>query len=627
MLGAAPTGRAVRELVERAGILESRTLDAWALKLAADPTGLRLAEVTEAGQVRRVPAVMVIDEAGMAHTRVSAGVIDAAMDARVKVVAVGDSGQLASVQAGGWLGALTRRNGSHELVEVMRQRDPLERRGLARLHRGNPDEYLTLKARRLELEVFGGEQPGVDGERAAIERWAAAREQHGPEEAVLICRDNQRRDRLNQAARGLLQERGELGDVVEIAGVQWAVGDRVIARRNDRGHDLDNGMRATVIDVAEDRGLTVRIDAGEHRQLDPGYVSEHVEHAYALTGHGMQGGTVQWAGVIGQAEDFTRNWSYTALSRARHPTQILIIDAPTEAQQAREEIAPAGPAREQTPLQRLAVRMRERDDEDLALEALEHAQLAEPASTPQESPAALDSSEPNLGVDIDAVPDVEGLTLRASATAQPVAESVSGTTLAELATVRQQLAELRDRLQDPAVQTARDIAATRETIAAIGAEADRDRKPAGWRDRGPHQVRARARGRQLHELAERERRLLADVPDPEAVLEQADRDRERQGQLIGVDGELNRRAVAEELASDPPWLQATLGPEPELEHHRTRWRRTARELASNRIDRQIADPADPGVRPGDHALARSISDTRAALGLDLPAAGHDQGIN
>jgi hypothetical protein len=62
-----------------------------------------------------------------------------------------------------------------------------------------------------------------------------------------------------------------------------------------------------------------------------------------------------------------------------------------------------------------------------------------------------------------------------------------------------------------------------------------------------------------------------------------------------------------------------------------RWQRTARELASNRIDRQITDPADPGVRPGDHALARSISDTRATLGLDLPAAGHDhdhdQGIN
>jgi hypothetical protein len=87
-------------------------------------------------------------------------------------------------------------------------------------------------------------------------------------------------------------------------------------------------------------------------------------------------------------------------------------------------------------------------------------------------------------------------TTPAPAGGQPVVKSASATTLAELATVRQQLAELRDRRSDPAVQTAREITATRETIAAIGVEADRDRKPARWRDRGPHQVRARARDRQ-----------------------------------------------------------------------------------------------------------------------------------
>ena len=130
VIGAAPTGRAVRELKERAGIGESRTLDSWALKLAADPTALSFATLTDTG-VRRQPAVMIIDEAGMAHTRLSARVIHDALAAEVKVIAIGDSGQLSSVQAGGWLGALSRRLGSHELREVMRQRDPRERRLLA----------------------------------------------------------------------------------------------------------------------------------------------------------------------------------------------------------------------------------------------------------------------------------------------------------------------------------------------------------------------------------------------------------------------------------------------------------------------------------------------------------------
>ena len=30
---------------------------------------------------------------------------------------------------------------------------------------------------------------------------------------------------------------------------------------------------------------------------------------------------VEWAGVIGQPQDFSRNWSYTALSRAREPVE------------------------------------------------------------------------------------------------------------------------------------------------------------------------------------------------------------------------------------------------------------------------------------------------------------------
>jgi conjugative relaxase-like TrwC/TraI family protein len=620
VLGAAPTGRAVRELAERGGIAEARTLDAWALKLAAEPDTLRSARIDAAGQVRRVPAVMIIDEAGMAHTRLSAQVIDAAIDARVKVIAIGDSGQLSSVQAGGWLGALTRMHGSHELVEVMRQHDPHERKGLARLHRGSPDEYLDLKSQRGELRVFDGKQPGIDAEQAVIEQWASARDEFGPDQAVLVCRNNARRDRLNHAARLRLAESGELGEAVEIGDAEWAVGDRVIARRNDRGRDLDNGMRGTVTAVDEHDGLTIRVDAGEHRQLDPDYVSAHLEHAYALTGHGMQGGTVEWAAVIGQAEDFSRNWSYTALSRARQPTRILVIDEPTRASQEREEIAPASAVDERTPIERLATRMQRRDDEDLALEQLEYAQQA--GAVAPEQPSA---GTPDVGIAERGDLPPEASTASTAPILEQAIESAPSSTLSELATVRQELAVLRDRLDDPAIAKAREIAATRETTAAISAEAERDHKPAGRRDRGPHQARAQARRRQLDDLASLEQQLLADVPSPEAVLEQAAEDRERQGLLIRADGELNRKAVAEELAANPPWLHATLGPEPDRDDHRIRWLRTGQELASNRIERQITDPTDPGVRAGDHALSRSIADTRGALGLDLTSPGHEHG--
>ena len=108
----------------------------------------------------------------MASTRETARVMAHARAAGVKVIAIGDSGQLSSVQAGGWLGSLTERLGSHELREVMRQRDPRERQLLAQVRRGDPTDYLTEKAARGQLHIYAGDaQSAACGEHAAIAAW------------------------------------------------------------------------------------------------------------------------------------------------------------------------------------------------------------------------------------------------------------------------------------------------------------------------------------------------------------------------------------------------------------------------------------------------------------------------
>jgi len=58
----------------------------------------------------------------MAATRPSARLLEAVQHAGVKTIAIGDPGQLASVQAGGWLGVVGRALGAQRLMEVMRQR-------------------------------------------------------------------------------------------------------------------------------------------------------------------------------------------------------------------------------------------------------------------------------------------------------------------------------------------------------------------------------------------------------------------------------------------------------------------------------------------------------------------------
>jgi hypothetical protein len=127
------------------------------------------------------------------------------------------------------------------------------------------------------------------------------------------------------------------------------------------------------------------------------YAREHLEHAYALTGHAMQGATVGWAAVIARQEQLTKGWAYTALSRAREHTALYV---PTENPQARQERAEIAPHDDRVPvdhedlLQRIAGRMAIRDDEDLATtQLLDHDPAKRDHHDPETPNRPLDEPE------------------------------------------------------------------------------------------------------------------------------------------------------------------------------------------------------------------------------------------
>ncbi len=109
------------------------------------------------------------------------------------------------------------------------------------------------------------------------------------------------------------------------------------------------------------------------RVLDRAYVSNHVEHLYAITGHSSQGATAEAAIVVGRPEEFTREWAYTALSRARGETSLYVIADHGAEIAERLEYAPAPPAREPADvIDALARAMRHGDIERLAIERPSH---------------------------------------------------------------------------------------------------------------------------------------------------------------------------------------------------------------------------------------------------------------
>jgi conjugative relaxase-like TrwC/TraI family protein len=352
VIGTAPTARAARELRD----------------VAAIPAGTMHALISEldraGGFAQRT--VLVIDEAGMASTRIAAAIFAHAEQADTKIIAVGDPGQLASVHAGGWLAGLAGRHPGPQLREVIRQRDPAERAALEALHDGHPDAY--LEHQRDSIAVHHHETDALD---ALVNQWAAARRRHGPQGTVMIARDNETRAQLNHTARERLKRDGVLCENgVRVGHTEYTPGDRIIARRNHPGADIDNGTLGTVLAVdARTHRMRITTTTGQQRELDLSYVARHVEHGYALTAHSTQGATVTWAGVIGRPGDFTREWAYTALSRAREHTELhLIAEPPTESRD-RTQYAPATPiSTAANALDALERRMRQSESEPLALD-------------------------------------------------------------------------------------------------------------------------------------------------------------------------------------------------------------------------------------------------------------------
>jgi conjugative relaxase-like TrwC/TraI family protein len=593
VLGTAPTGRAVRELSEQAGIGQASTLTRLALDLDADDSGFGSGRV-----------VLIVDEAGMASTRETARVMAHAQVAGVKVIAIGDSGQLSSVQAGGWLGSLTKRLGSHELREVMRQRDPRERQLLAQVRRGDPSNYITAKEDRGQLQVFEGDIASASaGERAAVASWRERQAACPWGQAVLTVRDNQRRERLNALIRAELKRDGRLGESIHIGGYDFAVGDRVVARRNDRERAVDNGMRGTVIAVDPiEKDVLVRTDAGAQRRLDASYVAEYLQHAYVLTAHTIQGATVEWAGVVGRPEDFSRNWSYTALSRAREPTELFVIDTPTEREIDRAEIAPGrarGLGDERTPIERLEAAMRCRDDEDLALDRVDAERARGPAHLePAHAGAAiarpsvveLQAELTQLRERIGRYPEHLVDQLHAAGTIQAEAQRVADSARARIA-----------ELEQPARGVLRRRAADSAQVAL-------------------ERQRLQLAEEQIAAATERERNLASSIPDRAQWEAEHRALRERAAELDAQLSTRRREHVRVALVRPAPYLSTALGALPDQPRARRTWQQAATRIEAYRFDHAITDTHNAlGAPPSDqrerahwqrahHALQRAQRD-------------------
>ena len=309
VLGAAPSGRAAEELRAQAGI-ESATLH-------------RLLLGAHRGDGLPRGCVLVVDEAGMAETRLLAPLLRLVHEAEAKAILVGDPAQLPSIGAGGLFAALCERLGAIELRENRRQRELEEREALARLRVGQSEPYLTFAAEQGRLHVADG---ALEVRARLLADWwqAAKRDLEG---SVMLTYRRADVAELNEAARAHLSREARLGRERLLVGeTDFRRGDRVVCRRNCDLLGVRNGTRGTLEAIDRQRGaLTLLTDGGEQRMLPAWYLSAgFLEHGYALTGHAAQGATFERAFILARDEGALHEWGYAACSRARSETHLYL---------------------------------------------------------------------------------------------------------------------------------------------------------------------------------------------------------------------------------------------------------------------------------------------------------------
>ena len=614
VLGLAPTGRGARELADEAGI-SACTLDR------------ALIDIEQIGDGLPSRAVIVLDEAGMAPTRLTGRLLDHAASAGCKVIAIGDSGQLPSVLAGGWLRAVGDRIGALELTEVMRQRNPGERRALGALHDGRPGLYVDWALANNRIDVVRGDAIADQ----AVSEWTAAAAEHAPGQAVMIARDNDTRGRLNELAREQRSAVGEVGREHSYGGTPIAVGERVICRDNDARVGVDNGTRGTVRHV-DSAKVVLETDSGAVRELPTSYVADHVEHAYCLTGHGMQGGTVEDAIVVASPEDLTAGWSYSALSRARGATRLLLADiGRREAERA--EHAPDAPPPDRSRsevIARATRRMIVRDDEDLAVDQLRAAGREDDAGLaahragagPVEQEAGARRGEP-----IEPAPSRNRL--------MDLHDKIRGLQLTLGALLTKPLARF-----DELDAKARGLGAKRseheDQLVALGRPATRF-----GRVRDPHaaeraflQTAIEIDAAALSDLAAERARLQRELGDPDQVRSERDGIENVLCELRRDHDRVRDVLVQRDIEHEPSWLTGPLGERPAGTRERETWDQAARAVTAFRLDHGVIDdnaPLGPEPSGGGHDrrdwAQASAALERAQRQLGREPAEHGRGVD
>jgi Ti-type conjugative transfer relaxase TraA len=259
--------------------------------------------------------VLVIDEAGMVGTRQMERMLSHAEAAGAKVVLVGDAEQLQAIEAGAAFRAIHERHGGVEITEIRRQHEDWQKDATRHLATGRTGEAIRAYA---DHGMVHAAEMREQARGDLIDRWDAARQAEPDKTRMIFTHTNDEVRTLNEMARDKRREAGELGDDARVETAtgdrDFASGDRVMFRRNERSLEVKNGTLGTIERVNE-QSMTVRTDDGRPVSFDLKDYRD-LDHGYAATIHKTQAVSVDRTHALA-TPGMDRHGTYVVLTRHR----------------------------------------------------------------------------------------------------------------------------------------------------------------------------------------------------------------------------------------------------------------------------------------------------------------------
>lgn len=274
--------------------------------------------------------VFIVDEAAMVSASQLNNILEMGKKSGAKIVMVGDHNQLQSIDAGAAFRTIVERTEAAQLDEVRRQREEWQKQATIDLANGKTAEGLAPYIERGHVKTL---KTHDDVQHALTSDYMAAYEADPSKSRMALAYTRRDVQALNNILRGEMKKRGVVHGEDHTTTIlrddgkggffkakeNFAAGDRLMFRANDKGLGVMNGSLATIkaieqgrFDVVLDNGQALSFNQEKYQKFQLGY---------SATVHKAQGCTVDESFIMA-SQHLDRQAAYVALSRHKDDTRL-----------------------------------------------------------------------------------------------------------------------------------------------------------------------------------------------------------------------------------------------------------------------------------------------------------------